>query len=270
MSVSPPDAYGEVHRTILTHVRACKVIGRVQLEADLQQIVAAVSQTTDSGDDSDQAKIDDFISTINSRITNHGMKITQSRSQVTNETYFLFVNTLSDDIIKTNSTYSVGELDAIKKLIDEIFESGLSYSIGLVPATQVVAATLNKPMREAGVFIEDLVDQGWLNITVHDQVILSMRGLCELERYLLDRYGITEQDGSVYTCFQCKEIVTLGRKCCRCHTAFHYKCGDVWLKSAKLGQCPREGCDFDWNNAAEIIGVDPDSVIAEENVESVL
>lgn len=251
-------------------MRACKVISRLRLEEDLQHIVSAISQTTDPDDNSGQTKIDHFVSTINSRITNHGMKITKSRSQVTNETYFLFVNTLSDDIIKNNSTYSVNELDAIKKLIDEIIESGLSYSIGLVPATQVIAATLNKPMREAGVFIEDLVDQGWLNITVHDQVILSMRGLCELERYLLDRYGTTEQDGSVYTCFQCKEIVTLGKKCCRCHTSFHYKCGDVWLKSLKLGQCPRDGCEFNWNDAAEIIGVEPDSIIAEEDVESVL
>ena len=45
------------------------------------------------------------------------------------------------------------------------------------------------------------------------------------------------------------------------------RCG---LASLKLGQCPRDGCEFNWNDAAEIIGVEPDSIIAEENVESVL
>lgn len=196
------------------------------------------------------------------------MKIAQTRSQVTNEAHYVFVNTVSDEAFKTNTSLTAIELDAVKKLIDEMFESGLSFSLGLVPATQVVAGALNRSMRDSGAFIEDLVDQGWLTITIHDRVVLAIRALCELERYLIDRYGSAEQEGSVYSCFQCKDIVTIGQKCRLCCTAFHYKCGQVWLAANKMGSCPRGGCGFDWNEPAETIGVEPESVVEQESVET--
>lgn len=259
--------YDEIHRTLLTHVRGIRVISRSQLAADFEEIVAAL---TDLPQTEGTPSLDDYISTINSQITQDGMKITKIRSQVTNDPYFVFVNTKSDDIFKANSTFTVNELDAIKKLVDEIFESNLTFAIDFVQGSQVVAASINKSTKEAGNFIEDLVDEGWINITTHDQIILSMRGISELERYLVDRYGLREQNGNIFMCYQCKEIVTIGKKCGHCHLAFHGKCGDVWLKSQKLTICPTETCDFDWSNATEPIGVDADSVIMEEDTETAL
>ena len=71
----------------------------------------------------------------------------------------MIINTVSNEVVKGNTNYSVNELDTIKQIVDELVESsGIEFSIGVVNATQKVAGSLNKTMKEAGSVITKFID----------------------------------------------------------------------------------------------------------------
>lgn len=264
--------YSEVHRTLLTYIISVRYINHIELELKFRTIVQKLGpQLLDDKTLEDVLK--EHITSINSKISSHGFKIDKTRHQVSGQLYYVVINTVSDEVIKGNTNYSVNELDTIKQIIDELVESSsIEFSIGVVNAIQKVSSGLNKTMKEAGVVITKFIDDGWFSLTFNDRLILSVRSLSELKRYLIDRYGInnSETNGKIFSCYQCNEINTLGIGCpmIDCPVSFHYKCFDIYIRNeANKGRCPNySNCSYHWpgNELSNIdlkrIGVDPNSL----------
>lgn len=264
--------YSDVHRVVLTYIISVRFISFTELQLKFNTIIEKFGERI-LDNTTLQDVLQEHISTINGKIAPHGLKIDKVRHQVSGEIYYVMINTGSDEVIKGNTNYSVNELDAIKQIIDELIESnGIDFSIGVINATQKVAGGLNKTMKEAGVFINKLVDDGWFSLTFNDRLVLSIRSLSELKRYLVDRYGINnlESNGKLFTCHQCNEINTLGLHCpiSDCLVNFHYKCLEIYMRNQdNEGKCPNyTNCSYVWsggefpNTDPRRIGVDLNSL----------
>lgn len=243
--------YSESHRVLLTYLFSVKFISHNELEGKFNKIIQDLAPDL-LEDQVLENVLHSHITAINSKVTLHGFKVDKIRHQVSGELYYVVINTISDEVTKGNTNYSTGELDTIKQIIDELVESsGNEYSIGIVNATQKVSALLNKTMKEAGVVITNFIDDGWFALTFNDKLILSIRILSELKRYLIDRFGLVlELNGKLYSCYQCNEINTLGLKCAvnDCPISFHYKCVDIYMRNeANEGKCPNfSNCTYHW------------------------
>lgn len=239
------DKLDEIDRVLLTHVRSCKYIKQQHLQNDFDYILNRLSPELPENGES----LDHHLASINGAITRHGFKIDRRTHEISGDLYYIFINTISDEIIKSSTNYTVKELDAIKTIIDDIIESN-HFAIGRVNAQQRISNTLNKTLREASAFIDKLVDDGWFTLTREEKLLLSIKSLCELKHYLIDRHGIltATTKGKLYMCKQCNEMVTMGYKG-EDGLSFHYKCYDIYNRTA--GEVAG---DYD------IIGIYPDAI----------
>lgn len=264
--------YSEVHRVLLTYIISVRYISHNELDQKFGTIVHKLNPDL-LNDKTLEDVLQEHITSINSKVSSHGLKIDKIRHQVSGQLYYVIINTISNEVIKGNTNYSVNELDTIKQIVDELVESsGIEFSIGVVNATQKVAGGLNKTMKEAGSVITKFIDDGWFSLTFKDRLILSIRSLSELKRYLIDRYGISnsETNGKIFSCHQCNEINTLGIGCpvVDCQINFHYKCLDIYMRNeSNKGRCPNySNCSYNWpgnelsNMDPTRIGVDPNSL----------
>ncbi|KAK6456937.1 Nse1 non-SMC component of SMC5-6 complex-domain-containing protein [Scheffersomyces xylosifermentans] len=254
----------EIDRIVLTYIRSVKYISHDELLRSFKLIKSRSetdNEVQEEGIDPLQweSLLDKSLSTINTNISRHGFKIDRKKDEISGELYFIFINTVSDDIIKQNTNYSVPELDAIKSVIDDIVEaSGYQFSIGRVNAQQRVAANLSRTLRDSSSFVDKLIDDGWFISTLDGtRLLLSIKSLSELKNYLIDRYGTTADEGNrgkMHLCHHCKEIVTLGYTSTRDGhiQSFHYKCYDVYIRSS--------GSKPDPDQMLTQIGIDPSAI----------
>lgn len=236
--------YGEPHQILLTYIRAVRDVSRPRLVGKFALVAEAFGLVTP--EDSVESLLDDHILHINAKLEPLGMKIDELRHQTSGISYYVFINTKLDDAIKGATSYSAPELDAFKQIIDDIVDGENAFSMGLVNAHQKVAACTSRPQKEAAFFVDRLVDDGWLELTTMDKLVLSIRSLSELETYLTERFGAKndyDDDCKLYICGQCREIVTLGFACAdsRCPTSFHQKCLDIYRRNDASGEykCPQ-------------------------------
>ncbi|ODV78743.1 uncharacterized protein CANTADRAFT_91036 [Suhomyces tanzawaensis NRRL Y-17324] len=238
----PP--YTEVHRVLLTLIRASKCISSSVLEKHFLTILKELSPEILESNHTVNSVLNDHISNINVRINQHGFKIDKKNHQVSGELHYIFINTDNDSIVKLNTQFSPKELECIKVLIDKVVTSE-DYSLKMVVAGQVINGVLGKSLEESYSFINRLIDEGWLVLSKQDHVLLSMRSISELKSYLIDRHGVTTATnmGRILLCKQCQEIVTLGYQTGE-DDAFHYKCYDVYsngdpgVNLARVGVLP--------------------------------
>lgn len=234
--------YSVIHVTLLTYIRSVWLVSQPELLENLDKIIQALNLERDEDTTTVEA-LDLFVSTINNKITETGFRISKYRNQVTGEIYYIFVNTLSDVITKSNTNYTPAEIDAIKRIIDDMMDqSDLLFSLGYVNLSQRISQTLNKTARESNAILNRLVDDGWFELTEEDRLVLSMRSICELKNYLIERNGLFKekldgQPGKLLVCHQCSELVTFGFKCREsdCPITFHSKCLDFSLDSCSIG-----------------------------------
>ncbi|CAK7903191.1 hypothetical protein CAAN3_06S05468 [[Candida] anglica] len=247
--------YSLVHITLLTYIRSVSYTVQSDLCDVLQKIVRSLDRPEFN---SNVDTLDAYIATINTKINPTGFRVAKHRAQVSGDVFYVFVNTVSDEITKVNTNYSVPEIDAIKRIIDDLIDqSDLSFSLGYVNSSQRIGQTLNKTSRESNVLLSRLVDDGWFDVTEEDRVTLSIRSICELKHYLIDKYGVFDGEdvsqqsgGKLFVCRQCKELVTQGEKCVdsKCPISFHYKCLDFYKRSNDV-KCPNyDVCGYVWSD----------------------
>lgn len=269
----PNNNYGEIHRILLTYIRSIRFTNH-------ENVVKVLAKCLDTQSQEEAAdKLTSHISEINTKISHHGFRIDRSRDQATGELYYIFVNTIVDEVAKTNTKFSTVELDAIKKVIEEIVDSGLEYAISSLMATQVVSNAIKKSLREASSLIQTCIEDGWFNRTRKDKLLLSIRTKSELKKYIIEKFGIRgeDTDGKIFFCSQCSDVNTIGLKCPTdiCPANFHAKClavylnkslaetGNEWVKGV---QCPNQSCNYVWliDDSAQVlplrIGVDPNTI----------
>ncbi|GEQ67300.1 hypothetical protein JCM33374_g964 [Metschnikowia sp. JCM 33374] len=189
----------------------------------------------------------DYIAEINVKIARAHFKIDSIRDQETDIQQYVFINTKTDEIIQACTPYTVPELDAIKQLIDHIINAhGYAFGLNYANAKQHVASVLKQKARESDMFIKRLVDDGWINLTNQNRLVLSPTSLAELSTYLKDRFGVfsaSDTSGKLLKCLVCSDFVTLGKKCGNkdCYTSFHSKCMGVFSRENQV--CPNESCN---------------------------
>lgn len=268
--IYPTTMYAESHQILLTYIRAIRDVSRTRLLGKFALIADEFALVTP--EDSVASLLDDHILAINARLEPLGMKIDELRHQVSAVPYYVFVNTKLDDTIKGATGYSAPELDAFKQIIDDVVDAGNAFSVGLVNAHQKVAACTSRPQKEAAFFVDRLVDDGWLELSTMDKLVLSIRALSELETYLMERFGARadyNDDCKLYVCGQCREIVTLGFTCgdLKCPIGFHQKCLDIYRRNDGSGElkCPQFGsCGGKLaQEDVERVGVDVTTLVAE-------
>lgn len=234
--------YGDVHRVLLTYIRAVKC---VSAEAMARKIDILSNHYEFDGTDP-QLILRELISAINVKIEKFGFKVEVSRDQETHLIQYLFINTRFDEFIQGCTNYSAPELDTIKQLIDSIINANnYVYSVLYAMAKQRATSVLKQKTSDSVILLQKLVDDGWIEITDLDRVVLSSMCLAELRNYLDDKYGylsISDSLGKLLKCFVCENIVTLGYKCDskECCAAYHKKCLGFYERDHE--ECPIEQC----------------------------
>lgn len=226
-------SYSEAHRALLTYVRATKVVPADRLAAKFDKIAAHFAV---------DPSLRDAVATINIRLEPFGFKIDSTWDQRLGQPLYVFVNMRLDDIIQSCTLYSPAELDAIKGLVDLVVSAhDYAYSFPVGNARQQAAATTKKSATDVAHLLVRLVDDGWLETTGHNRVVLAPAALAELRAYLVDRFGVfsrADPQGKLLACHVCRALVTLGAKCGdrACAAAFHDRCMALFRRSADA--CP--------------------------------
>lgn len=218
----------EIRHILLNYIMAVRCISESRLVEKFDIIKKEYSLEGD-----ELPLIKKYITDINFQLKNYYFKIDESKSQLTGESYYVFITTKQDPFLQGSTFYSPIELEAIKAIIDEVIENGDQFSVGLVNATQKIVSLSNKTLKEANTLIAKLVDDGWFILTNEDRIILSIRCLSELKSYLVDAYGIkTESDpqGKLLPCKVCDTFVTIGYKYPTHSLNFHFKCFEIYQR----------------------------------------
>ena len=238
------ETYGEVHRVLVTYMRAVRTV-----PAEVLARKAAILARHFELDASDPRKLThELVSTVNVQIGRLDFHIDAVHDQRTNALQYMFVNARFDEYIQSCTAYSAPELDVIKQLVDSVVcAHRYAYSVLYAMAKQRATAVLKQKTSDAVYLLRRVVDDGWIEVTSLDRVVLSALCLAELRTYLDDKYGfMTAADplGKLLRCIVCEEIVTVGRKCGddECYAAFHNKCFGVYLH--RHVECPNAGCSI--------------------------
>lgn len=195
------------------------------------------------------------IDLINTKLHKIGYRIVKINSQVSNEPYFVYVNTISDDPAKISMSRTPKEINVIKKMINYIIcdAEDESFSISgkdaLTYCNHEGFTTIY-----ATQFLQNLVNEGWFNYVHSGKYYLSIRSLAELKPMLIKKYGIKtlepDTDGLLNACSGCHNLVTIGVRCNNdvCNVRFHKYCQEYYARANGFG-CPNPNCNYDWSSA---------------------
>ncbi|SGZ46935.1 CIC11C00000000610 [Sungouiella intermedia] len=231
----------ECHRVLLTFIRTRKIVLEDEMDTKFPILISHFGL-----DSENPSLLREYISTINVALEKHAFKIETIRDQESRKLQYVFINTRFDDVIQGCTPYTPPELDAIKQVIDEIINaSNFSFCFPQGNAKQLVGSTLKQRASDATYFVARLVDDGWIEITQLNRLVLAPASLAELKEYLADRFGYFLVDdllGKLLVCHTCGDLVTLGVKCKSrdCGSSFHKKCAEVYMRSND--GCPSSSC----------------------------
>lgn len=234
--------YTEAHRVLLTYLRSVRAISVDKLTAKFK--ILAEDLEIEVSDP--LTSLREYIATINYNLERFGFKVETARDQALGDLQYVFVNAKFDDVIQKCTPYTPPELDAVKQLIDSIVEASLyEFCVPYGNAKQQAGSVLKLRASDAAFFLTRLIDDGWIEVTSHNRVVLSSAALAELKVYLTDRFGVmTAEDslGKLLVCHVCGDLVTLGAKCpqSECPSAFHRKCYSVFARGRT--ECPNRRC----------------------------
>lgn len=232
----------ECHRVLLTFVRARKVVSEDEMDVKWPILVDSFGLDPENS----KTLLRDHLSSINVALEKFAFKIETVRDQETRKLQYVFINTRFDDIIQACTPYTPPELDAVKQVIDEIINADdFAFCFPYGNAKQLVGSILKQRASDAAYFIYRLVDDGWIEITSLNRLVLLPASLAELKVYLADRYGQFLADdslGKLLTCHTCGDLVTLGVKCKAedCASSFHRKCAELYMRGNDA--CPSSTC----------------------------
>ncbi|KAI5958712.1 uncharacterized protein KGF55_005710 [Candida pseudojiufengensis] len=227
--------YNEAHRVLLTYIRSIKSIS----QQDLLDAFVLICQKLPNVENQQPTLnlLNQYISDINLEISQQGFKIERKNDEIDGILYYIFINTIVDDLMKENTAYNISELISIKSIIEEIIESSTDnflFSANKSTILQLISNHSKKSTADSDLFLMKLVDDGWFQITFNDDVILSIRGLCELKQYLIDGFGYLQDGGKLLNCKLCNEFVTMGFFNPETEEAFHKKCYEVYCRNNDL------------------------------------
>ncbi|XP_052776528.1 non-structural maintenance of chromosomes element 1 homolog [Mya arenaria] len=186
----------------------------------------------------------DFCHLINSNISMFGMEIKKACDEMNGKSFYGLVNTTETSVALLSSQYTENELDFVKKLIEEFVKSDRG-SIGSIAAMDITDSLPKKMSKvEADAFLDRLIHERWIGRTEAGRVYLGIRGLMEMEQYILEMY---EEDA--VRCNVCKKLCLQGEKCDCCTTKIHNHCSKRFFRDQADKRCPE--CQNSWPGGSQ-------------------
>lgn len=163
-----------------------------------------------------------------------------------------YIRRLLDAMFETNNT-SVRETMAVKQLeannLAKPRRNRQSQAASMVDEGESQAPDTGITIAEADVVLDELIKDGFLQLSKHGYYSLAPRALMELHAYLKETYNETAEDEEdeptirIRDCEGCREIVTYGIRCNNreCGVRWHDRCANQYYrnKSRDEKRCPK-------------------------------
>ena len=275
-------SYGNTHRAFLQALLARQTITFEESKPLLAaiQTAADADRSTLPGDIS-QADFENHIHTLNAHISPFDFEIRSSQHQVSKERIYALVNTISDPLTQMATIHSADEIAFVKRVLDAMFETYNTPRSEVMAATSMQALKLAKApndgtrresgtqatsqnagltMAQAEKMLEDMVSEGWFELSGKGFYTLSPRALMELREWLPDTYNYDDEEEDeeeeshvkIKKCNGCSEIVTVGQRCpnMACQIRVHDYCKVGMFAIEKSERCPK--CKTAWVQAPPV------------------
>ncbi|PGH23025.1 hypothetical protein AJ80_02940 [Polytolypa hystricis UAMH7299] len=281
MSYGGEETYNDSHRAFL---QAFMARSTMTLD-EAKPVLAAISSVHENREilpaDITSSDLTTWISTINSAISPLDLEIRSLTHQTSQARVFALVNTTSDALTQLATTYTADEIAFVKRVLDAMFETNNTARSEAMVVSGMQAVQLAKvsgdngngrrresralaredgtgstggaaqplSMREAESVMERLVQEGWLEMSVGRNYMLSPRALMELRTWLVDTYNDEDDEAGnerIKFCLACKEIITVGQRCPRrqCPARLHDTCAPRFFRTQQSQACPT--CRTEW------------------------
>ncbi|KAF3036217.1 hypothetical protein E8E12_007543 [Didymella heteroderae] len=270
------EAYNHVHRVVLQSFLTHGVMTLDEFKPILAAIMTAHNpdRPFPEGDVTQSGWITPILQTINARLEPYNYEIRHGRNQQSKELTYALVNKTSDAMTQLATRFSASEIAYIRRLLDAMFETNNTSVRETMAVKQLEANNLAKPRRsrqsqaasmveegesqvpdtgitiaEADLVLEELIKDGFLQLSKHGYYSLAPRALMELHSYLKETYNETaeyvedEPTIRIRDCEGCREIVTYGIRCNNreCGVRWHDRCANQYYrnKSGDGKKCPK-------------------------------
>ena len=277
--------YGDTHRAFLQALLARQAITFKEAKPLIATIQTARNpdRPTLEGDVSQQ-DFDAYIEAVNNEITKFDFEIRSTLYQRTKERIYALVNTTSDALTQMATLHTADEIAFVKRVLDDMFDKNNTKRAEVMAVTSMQALKLAKPRpgdgrRESGLqaqtqnqtqsanagltmsqaekVLENLVAEGWFELSTRGFYTLTPRALIELRGWLTETYNEqldSDEDveevevpyKKIKKCEACGDIVTIGQRCPNvdCEARMHDHCAPRIWRARGNQTCPQ--CKADW------------------------
>ncbi|ORX66647.1 hypothetical protein DL89DRAFT_270172 [Linderina pennispora] len=206
-------SYSDEQRMLAQWCMAAQFFSEEKLRAAMQRIF-----------NTDDIDLQHIVDRTNNSLSIFSLELRSRMDQLTGTRDWALVNTNADEISKQATPYSPVELSILKALIEQICtEPSGNFCITYHEAVREAArlGPSGFSLTDAGLLLDKLCGDGWLNRANGGFVVMGARATIELQSFLNDSY----QD-LLHECSLCKEIATCGIVCDGCGAALHPCCVD--------------------------------------------
>lgn len=274
-------SYNNTHRAFLQAFLARQTLTLETAKPLIAAIETAASNSERAvpSEDIRQEDLDNYVDTLNAHISAYDLEIRLTLHQTTRERVYALVNTTSDALTQMATVHSADEIAFVKRVLDAMFETNNTPRAEVMAVTgmqalklakapgqesqsrrqsgtqaqgQSQAANANLTMSQAESVLENMVAEGWFELSQRGFYSLTPRALMELRGWLADAYNVEggEQDDGdedeedrhqkIKFCYACRDIVTVGQRCPNliCLARLHNHC----VRNAFRAQGGAEAC----------------------------
>jgi len=267
------DGYDNRHRAFLQALLARQTITFPEAKPLLAAIeTAAKPDRPTLPEDILQEDFENYVHALNGAISTFDFEIRSTRHQNSKEVVFALVNTTSDALTQMATIHTADEIAFVKRVLDAMFDTYNTQraEVMAITSTQALrlarasdstrrdsgstqtqtAAQTGLTMVQAEKTLDNLVSEGWLELSKRGFYTLTPRALMELRGWLAETYNDQMSDSEddeqgvhdrVKFCQACKEILTIGQRCpnLTCQARLHTGCvTNMFRAQAGSEQCP--------------------------------
>ena len=232
--------------------------------------------------------LDNYVDTVNAQISAFDFEIRFTLHQTTRERIYALVNTTSDALTQMATVHSADEIAFVKRVLDAIFETNNTARAEVMAVTGMQALKLAKApgqdsqrrqsgtqvqggnaaaasltMSQAEKVLENMVAEGWFELSQRGFYSLTPRALMELKSWLTDTYNVEPEEDEededegphqkIKLCHACRDILTVGQRCPNlvCQARLHERCvRNMFRAQGGAEECPV--CQTRWVDAPPV------------------
>lgn len=288
-------SYNNTHRAFLQALLARQTLTIEAAKPLLAAIETAASNSDRSipSEDITQEDLDNYVDTLNAHISAFDFEIRYTLHQTSKERIYALVNTTSDALTQMATVHSADEITFVKRVLDAMFETNNTPRAEVMAVTGMQALKLAKApgqdsqgrrqsgtqaqgqsqavnasltMSQAEKVLENMVAEGWFELSQRGFYSLTPRTLMELRGWLQDTYNVDPEERDeddeedeeephqkVKLCHACRDIHTVGQRCPNlvCQARVHNHCvRNMFRAQGGAEQCPV--CETRWADAPPV------------------